>query len=133
MTPLPILAVKDDDQPIVEPEPGIRYRVRAGASTGAAVLTVVDRWFEPGKGVPFHRHPAGVEEVVWVQEGAAEFRVGDETATVGPDHTVIIPAETPHSFTSCGESTLRALVRYSSVEPVMIAEGIAPGTLEIPS
>jgi quercetin dioxygenase-like cupin family protein len=131
VSPKPLLATKDDDHPIVEQAPGVRFRLRAGASTGAEILTVADRWFEPGAGVLLHTHPEGVEEVVWVQEGQAEFEVDGETAVVGEEHTVIIPAGASHRYTSCGDEALRVLVRWSSIRPVMNGEGIEPGTLEI--
>lgn len=128
---MPILSSKDDEQPVVEQAPGVRFRLRAGASTGADVLTVGDRWFDPGAGMPMHVHPEGVEEIVWVQAGQAEFEVDGETAVVGEEHTVIIPAGASHRYTASGDAVLHVLVRWSSTRPTMSGEGIEPGTLEI--
>jgi quercetin dioxygenase-like cupin family protein len=128
-----IRTIKHDEQPIHEPSPGVRIRIRAGGSTGTKHLTVAERWFDPGTGVPEHRHPAGCEEAIWVLAGEGEFSVEGETARVGADHTVIVPPETSHRFTSVGDEPLHILSRYPTIEPVMIGEDGVEGELEVPS
>ena len=127
-----VTVVDHDSQPVLEQSPGVRYRLRAGGSTNAQRLTVADRWLEPGTGVPLHAHPAGVEEAIWVAAGEAEFEVDGETAVVGAGHTVIVRAGSTHRFTARGPQTLQLLTRWSSIDLVMVGDGIAAGTLELP-
>jgi quercetin dioxygenase-like cupin family protein len=130
---VPITIVDHEARPVVEQAPGVRYRLRAGGSTNARQLTVADRWFEPGSGVALHAHPAGIEEAIWVAAGEAEFEVDGEAAVVGSGHTVIVRAGSTHRFTARGATPLQLLTRWSSIEPVMVGDGIAAGTLELPS
>lgn len=128
--PAPIRAHVDAEQPVRDVAPGIRMRVRIGSEHGAESLTVIDRWLDPGTAIPLHRHPDGIEEATWVVEGEAEFTVGDERAVVGVDHTVIVPAGTPHAIRQHGEGTLHILTRHSSSRPEMLGDGIELGALE---
>ena len=76
--------------------PGYRSYTLAGAEQGvhcAASLAVL----EPGAGAPLHFH-AEVDEVLIVLEGELEVRLGEERRRVGANHTIAIPAGTPHAF-----------------------------------
>lgn len=126
--PAPIRAHRDADQPVVEVLPGVRARVRMGAADGAAALTVVDQWLDPGASIPLHRHAEGVEQSIWVVEGEAVFVVGDETATVRAEHTVIVPAGTPHAVRA-GDGPVRLLSRYSG-NPAMLGDELPSGARE---
>ena len=66
----------------------------------------------PGAGVPLHRHPYA--ETFIVQEGAATFRVGEETVEAEPGEVVIVPPETTHGFESTGEGPLRMVSIHPS-------------------
>jgi len=61
---------------------------------------------EPGAGAPLHVH-ADADEVLIVVEGVLEFRIGNVRSVVGPEHTVSIPAGTPHGFVAVGQSPAR--------------------------
>jgi quercetin dioxygenase-like cupin family protein len=128
--PAPIRAHADADQPVREVAPGVRARVRIGAGDGALGLTVADQWLEPGAAIPLHRHPAGVEQSIWVLEGEAEFTVGGETAVVGPEHTVIVPPGTEHAITAVGPGTVHLLSRFSGA-PEMLGDDGEPGRSEL--
>lgn len=61
----------------------------------------------PGRGPALHQHP--YEEIFIVQEGRATFVLGDEEIEVGAGEIVVVPADTPHSFTTIGTGTLRQI------------------------
>ena len=131
MTTGPIV-VELADLPIVEVAPGSRARIIAAESNGTTCMAVVERWLDPGVGTPVHRHPEGTEEVVWVKAGTARFEVGDDEATVEPEHTVVIPALSPHSFASVGDEPLHLMCRYSAARPLVLDDDGRPGEPEIP-
>jgi quercetin dioxygenase-like cupin family protein len=110
--------VENAEQPVLASGPGARSRVLAAASTGAEHMSVVERWLAPGAEVPLHQHPEGVEEVIWVRRGTAEFRLGDETAVVGPDTTVIVPPGLRHGFAAVGDEELHLFARWSAAAPL---------------
>ena len=59
----------------------------------------------PGRGPSLHRHPYA--EIFIVQEGEGTFVVGDEERRAGAGEVLIVPPDTPHAFTSTGETNLR--------------------------
>ena len=124
--------VDNDRQPILESGPGSRSRVLAAASNGATCMAVVERWLDPGASVAPHRHPTGIEEVIWIRSGRAEFTVDGERVEVGPDHTVVIPPLSRHEFRSVGEEPLSLFSRYSSATPTVLADDGTEAGSEIP-
>ena len=68
-----------------------------------------------GVGAPLHFHKA--EELIVVLEGSLTFRVGEEVYLAGPDHTVIIPANTPHSFTNPGPGVVKIMAFFPIKDP----------------
>src|SRR4051794_38691260 len=95
--------IENEDQPILENGSGDRSRVLASAAYGTTCMAVVERWLDPGAEVPEHRHPEGVEEVVWIRAGRGSFTVDGEEAEIGPDHTLVIAPLARHSFRSIGD------------------------------
>jgi quercetin dioxygenase-like cupin family protein len=124
--------VDNEQQPVVELARGSRSRVLAGASTGASCMAVVERWLDPGAQVPVHRHPPGVEEVIWIRDGQGEFEVDGERALIGPDHTLVIAPLSRHGFRVVGDETLSLLCRYSAPVPAILEEDGRVGASEIP-
>ena len=61
----------------------------------------------PGAGAPLHTH--GDDELIVVLEGTLEVRIEDEVHRVGPDHTVVVPPNVAHGFTSVGSGNARLL------------------------
>src|SRR3712207_2836864 len=83
------------------------YCVFALAGREQGVTCVASRAVvEPGAGAPLHVH-ADVDEVLVVVEGTLDVRLGDERRLVGPDHTISIPAGTPHGFVATGPAPAR--------------------------
>jgi quercetin dioxygenase-like cupin family protein len=62
---------------------------------------------KPGAGPGLHRHPYA--ETFVVQEGEAEFTVGDATFRAGAGAIVVAPADTPHAFVNTGPGVLRSV------------------------
>lgn len=82
---------------------------------------------EPGAGAPLHYHED--DEMLVVLEGRVEARLGDEVAEVGPGHTIVVPPNTPHGFTSRERTTL--LVFFPATRPferTHYLEGSPPGS-----
>lgn len=59
----------------------------------------------PGRGPGLHRHDYA--EVFIVQEGEANFTVGDRERTVRAGQVVVVPAGVEHAFKGTGEGRLR--------------------------
>lgn len=96
-------------------------------------LTVFYERIAPGDRIPLHQHT--VEEVLFVDEGRIEARVGDERRVVGPGATVFVPARAPHGFENVGGGVARVhavfpqpevTIRYLERNPAPGTEGDAP-------
>jgi len=86
---------------------GYRRFTLAGPEQGVACsasLSII----EPGAGAPTHFHNTA-DEVIIVLEGALEMWIGDERRTVGPNHTISLPAGVPHGFVAVGPGATRIL------------------------
>jgi mannose-6-phosphate isomerase-like protein (cupin superfamily) len=64
-----------------------------------------------GTGPALHKHP--YEEVFIVEAGDVLFTVGDDAVEAGPGDVIVVPPDTPHKFTSRGETH-----RQISIHPV---------------
>jgi mannose-6-phosphate isomerase-like protein (cupin superfamily) len=73
---------------------------------------------EPGRGPRLHKHP--YEEILIILEGSARLVVGDRQLSAGEGEIVIVPPETPHSFTSAGSGPLRQIDIH--VSPTFITD-----------
>jgi quercetin dioxygenase-like cupin family protein len=56
----------------------------------------------------YNSHPS--EQFVYLLEGKAEIRIGDETHTVEPNQAVFIPSDVPHGIKSPHHHPLRHLL-----------------------
>ena len=68
-----------------------------------------------GAGAPLHTHEA--DELIVVLEGTLDARLGDEVRRVGPDQTLVIPPNTPHSFTCVGPADARLITFFPVSDP----------------
>ena len=74
-----------------------------------AVQVRVD--IDPGVTAPRHNHPG--EEIVYVLEGALEYKLdGRPPVTLKAGDVLFIPAGTPHEVTNTGKVTGRELATY---------------------
>ena len=82
----------------------------------------------PGTGAPLHSHED--DELIVLLDGELEVRLGDEVATVGPDHTLVVPPNVPHAFTVTGRENARMLTFFPAADPfsrTVYLEGSPPG------
>ncbi len=92
--------------------PGDHYTfLVTGEETGGAYFAM-EALVPPGGGPPPHIHRRE-DETFYLVEGELEFRLGDETVTVGPGDFVFIPRETVHNFRNVGTGTARMVVTYT--------------------
>lgn len=99
-----------------------------------ADLAVFYEHVAAGDRIPLHQHT--VDEVLFVDEGRLEARVGEERTTVGPGATIFIPARTAHGFENVGEGvasvhavfpSTEITIRYLERNPAPGTEGDPPG------
>jgi mannose-6-phosphate isomerase-like protein (cupin superfamily) len=95
--------------------PGIRHTTLAGSDDGLRNLSVWRQTIDGGGATPPHRHDC--EEVVMVDSGRGELRIGGAVHAFGPDTTLVIPANADHQIVNTGEAPLR-LVAVFSASPV---------------
>ena len=120
--------------PEIDMRPGIRGRFLANKELGARGVSLLANTVEPGAAAPLHRHT--VEETMLVLEGSVWVRVGEEHYTVGPHHTVIIPADTPHAWGNPGPGVAKLLWAFGGPDPFTDAtylEGNPPLTSSSPT
>jgi mannose-6-phosphate isomerase-like protein (cupin superfamily) len=122
--------IEPDQTSLVEWRPGVQTFMRAGASTGAVQLCVLDQWCEPGMGAPAHTH-LEVEELIAVLEGEAEVWVEEERARVGAGASVLIPPGHRHGFTNVGEDVLHVLAVLGAAAPPIEYDASAGTVYEI--
>lgn len=101
--------------PEIAMRPGIRGQFLAHKDSGAEGVSLLSNTVDPGAEAPLHLHT--VEETMLVLEGRVWVRVGDERYTLGPHHTVIIPAHTPHAWGNAGTSVARLLWAFAGPDP----------------
>jgi quercetin dioxygenase-like cupin family protein len=101
--------------PEIAMRPGIRGRFLASKELGAAGVCLLANVVDPGAAAPLHLHT--VEETMLVLEGTVWVQVGEERHTVGPQHTVIIPARTPHAWGNAGATPARLLWAFAGPDP----------------
>ena len=101
--------------PEIVMRPGIRGQFLANKELGARGVSLLANTVDPGAAVPLHKHT--VEETMLVLEGTVWVHVGDERHVVGPQNTVIIPADTPHAWGNSGSGVARLLWAFAGPDP----------------
>src|SRR5262249_49057902 len=91
--PMPV--INHQTIPEVLMRPGIRGQFQAHKTLGAEGVSLLVNTVEPAAAPPLNNHT--VEETMLALEGTVWVRVAEESPTVAPHHTVIIPAGTPHA------------------------------------
>lgn len=113
--------------PEIEMRPGIRGQFLASTEYGARGVCLLVNTVDPGAAAPLHKHT--VEETMLVLEGTVWVRVADEHYSVDPQHTVIIPAGTPHAWGNAGPGVAKLLWAFGGPDPFrdsIYLEGTAP-------
>lgn len=65
---------------------------------GAGVSIILESTAEPGTGPRLHKHPYA--ETFIIRRGSATFTIGAEEVTGHAGQILVVPAETPHKFTT---------------------------------
>ena len=82
---------------------------------GTTSSSLADSTVGVGAGAPLHSHEA--DELITILEGTLEVRIGDEVHRVGRDHTLVVPPNVPHGFTSVGPGDARILGFFPIPDP----------------
>jgi mannose-6-phosphate isomerase-like protein (cupin superfamily) len=96
---------------------GVITRMRMSILLGGRQLCIFDQFCDYGLGAPIHIH--AVEEVLEVIDGRAEIFLGDESAIVAANQSVLIPAGMKHGFRNLDHKTLH--VRATLASPIFEA------------
>ena len=86
-----------------------------GPGDGTTSSSLAHSVVEVGTGAPLHVHQA--DELITVLEGTLEARLGDDVQRAGPNTTVVIPPDVPHSFKSVGPGPARLLTFFPVPDP----------------
>jgi quercetin dioxygenase-like cupin family protein len=91
-------------------------------------ITVFDEKIAPGDRIPLHQHT--VEEVLFLDEGRVEVRLGAERRVVTPRAVVFIPAGVAHGFRNVGDTVARIHAVFPAREITVryLERNPAPGT-----
>ena len=126
---LPVSDLGDPDD--YRPNSAMAFVFDPARSEAAYVrgLTLIFENIGVGDRIPLHVHPT-VEEVVVIEDGAAEVTLGDEKRTVGAGAVVFIPPGTPHGTRNVGATVLRvqAIFPTPDIDIQMLERLPAPGT-----
>jgi quercetin dioxygenase-like cupin family protein len=100
------------------------------AADGAYVpdLTVVLERIAPGDSIPLHRHR--IDEVIVVEQGEVELRVGDDVQVVTGRSVAFVPAATPHAARNVGaaDAVYTAFFPTTRLDIEYLERNPAPGT-----
>ena len=80
-------------------------------------------YLQPGEGPPWHRHH--YDEIFVIDEGSAQFTIGEEVVDSSVGQIVIARAGVPHAFVNSGRSILR-------VTAIHVAPRVAIEWLDLP-
>jgi quercetin dioxygenase-like cupin family protein len=107
--------------------PGIDHLTLACRDAGDRVSVWRQR-IEAGQATPVHSHPC--DEVVTVQRGAGELRIGAATTRFAAGDTLVLPAAVNHQIVNCGAEPLELLAVFpDSPVTTYAADG---STLQLP-
>lgn len=79
-----------------------------GAEQTLGVVTIA-----PGKRNPLHMHP-NCEELLYVMEGEADHKLGDEMFHITAGDVIRIPRGVPHWAQATGDAPLVAVISFSA-------------------
>ena len=125
-----------DLRPIADPDDPDDWRPEsrwALLQDPAADVAVVVEELAPGDAIPLHRHR--VDEVIVVESGEVELRVGRDVRTVHGRSVAFVPAGVEHAARNVGEAdaaytaffpTTQLDIEYLERNPVPGSEGDPP-------
>jgi mannose-6-phosphate isomerase-like protein (cupin superfamily) len=96
---------------------GVMTQMRMSVMFGGRQLCIFEQFCNEGLGAPIHIH--AVEEVLEVIDGRAEISLGNESAIVIRNQSVLIPAGMKHGFRNLEKKILH--VRATLAAPIFEA------------
>jgi mannose-6-phosphate isomerase-like protein (cupin superfamily) len=107
--------VRKGEKPEASWRPGKRGILHAAASVGGATKLILNEsWNEHGVGAPTHMHPDGLEEIILILEGTADFWVDGEHSVLEAGDLIVLPPFSHHGFKNAGQDTLHVFAVFSS-------------------
>ncbi len=100
--------------------PGVHRRVLAHAPDVMMVLYRI----EPGRHFPLHTHPH--TQTGTVLEGGGEFHVGDQTWTLRPGSSYVVPGNVPHELFADPKQASVILDVFTPRREEILGEALAP-------
>jgi quercetin dioxygenase-like cupin family protein len=80
------------------------------SSSGSTSVYVGQQWLQPGDRVLDHTHP--VEEGLFFLSGSGVAKLGDTHIEIGPNASLLIPAEVVHGFSNSGDEVMRVVIVF---------------------
>jgi mannose-6-phosphate isomerase-like protein (cupin superfamily) len=97
--------------------PGITHTTLAARANGLERLSIWRQSVAAGGATPPHRHDC--EEVVVVQSGHGDLRIGGAAHRFGPDTTLVIPPGADHQIVNTGSEPIELIAVFSAT-PVSV-------------
>jgi quercetin dioxygenase-like cupin family protein len=106
--------------------PGLEIRILVGADQGSQSLHIEEVTVAPNARIPRRINPHA-EAAIIILEGRLDAIHGRERTSIGPGHTVLIPAGVAHGFLNRYEEPACALFVFPTHQVEQVAVSI-PGT-----
>jgi quercetin dioxygenase-like cupin family protein len=112
--------------------PGLETRVLVGADRGSQSLHIEEVTVAPDARIPRSINPH-TEMVIIVLEGSLDAILGRERMTIGPGHTMLIPAGAAHGFLNRYEEPARLLCVFPTHQFEQVPVSVPGATSGFPS
>jgi mannose-6-phosphate isomerase-like protein (cupin superfamily) len=104
--------------------PGLRHQTVGGHKQGLKTMEVWSQTIAPGASTPVHCHAC--EEVIVIISGRGTCMIGEESATFGPNSTLILEPDVVHQIVNTSVEDLK-MIAVLGMAPVRVknADGSA--------
>ena len=113
-------------------DPGLETCVLVGADQGSRSLYIEEVTVAPNARISRRINPH-TEVAIIVQEGKLDVILGRERTTIGPGHTVLVPAGAAHGFLNRFAETARVLFVFPTHQVEQVSVSVSGATLGFPS
>ncbi len=118
---------KQDVPKNVGSAPGLEVCLLVGAEQGSQSLHIEEVTVAPDARIPRGIQPH-TEVAIIVLEGTLDAILGRQRTTVGPGHTVLVPAGTAHGFLNRYEEPARLLFVFPSHQAEQVLVSVSGAT-----
>jgi mannose-6-phosphate isomerase-like protein (cupin superfamily) len=121
----PMVGDPDDHRPNTTWTPAFDPESASGYVRG---LTLLFERIAVGDRIPLHTHP--IDEVIVIERGTGDVRVGEDVQRVNGPSVVFIPAGAPHGTRNAGDDVLHmhAIFESPKIGITYLERNPAPGT-----